>query len=670
MDLRKVLDYLEDRLEPAEVAEVGAALRQRPEGRALLERIHVHQAHLAATPEAANIDANLIAAYLDGVLSDETVRDLERQTQNDNALLVEIVGAHACLPLNDSPPNGLSWAESEGLNTARLLRAAGQRNVSRSAVTTSAARPTAATLTKPGSRSRSGSILVAIGIGTILLVLSWAGFVWETSTTSETNDLKEEKFPEIAKVKPPDQVPPPPVMIPAAPEPRMPEPRPVAPAPVPPVALRPQLPAMLAADTTTRQKACAVPGIGGPLLAKSSDNGPWKRLPAGGDVSTLDHLMAAPGFAPELELPGGARLIMWGNLPEASGNPMVQECEVRLYTPAQGVLADFEMQEGRVYLRGGPTQKESVFHARFAGENWEIRLNGPNSEALLEKVPLSTSEEGWLQGTPVGSEVVLAAIRGSVHVVVDQVREIDLDGIPADRVFITWNSLRGAVSGPFANRADEPLWHAEGARSPKERQAYLAAFKELDKALTPGVHPSVALDNIVNRASATSAARFAALFAMGCLGDYNRLMGEMVDEQAPEERRQAAAGSLRHWISESTDRSRLMHDPNTESGYLVTKRDMTSQEAAYLVRLLLPLDDNQARDRAVQRALVADLSHPRMAIRVAAQHALTDLAVGPFIHKSPVIYNSKGSQASWRLSQSMWNRLVDEGKIPGKPASP
>lgn len=671
MDLRKVLDYLEDRLEPAEVAEVGALLRQRPEGRALLERIQVHQAHLAGAPETSTIDANLIAAYLDGVLSEETVRDLERQTQHDNFLLVEIVGAHACLPLNESPTNGIAWGESEGLNIARLLRAAGQRNISRSVSNASPARP-AALPSKPVGRKRLNGILIAIGIGAILLLLSWAGFVWETSSGTENETTKTDKTIVIAEAKPQpkEQILPPPVIIPAAPEPRMPEPLPVAPAPAAAIALRPQLPVPVAADTTTRQRACTVSKVGGALLAKSSENGAWKRLPAGADVSTLDHLMAPPGFAPELELPGGAKLIMWGNLPEASGNPMVQECEVRLHTPARGVLADFEIQEGRVYLRSGPTQNECVFHARFAGESWEIRLNGPNSEALLEKVPLPTSEESWLQGTPVGSDAVLAAIRGSVHVVVDQVREIALDGIPADRVFITWNSLRGTVSGPFANRADEPLWHADGARSPKERQAYLAAFKELDKALMPGVHPSVALDNIVNRATATSAARFAALFAMGCLGDYNRLMGEMLDEQAPEERRQAAAGSLRHWISESTDRSRMMHDPNTESGYLVTKRDMTPQEAAYLVRLLLPMDETQANDRTVLRALVADLSHPRMAIRVAAQHALTDLAVGPFIHKSPVIYNSKGSEASWRLSQSAWKRLVDEGKIPGKPAGP
>lgn len=236
----------------------------------------------------------------------------------------------------------------------------------------------------------------------------------------------------------------------------MPEPLPVAPAPAAAIALRPQLPVPVAADTTTRQRACTVSKVGGALLAKSSENGAWKRLPAGADVSTLDHLMAPPGFAPELELPGGAKLIMWGNLPEASGNPMVQECEVRLHTPARGVLADFEIQEGRVYLRSGPTQNECVFHARFAGESWEIRLNGPNSEALLEKVPLPTSEESWLQGTPVGSDAVLAAIRGSVHVVVDQVREIALDGIPADRVFITWNSLRGTVNGPLQI---EPMSH-------------------------------------------------------------------------------------------------------------------------------------------------------------------------------------------------------------------
>lgn len=669
MDLRKVLDYLEDRLVPAEVAEIGAALRQRPEGRALLERIQVHQAQLPDPPETGNIDANLIAAYLDSVLSDETVRDLERQTQHDNALLMEIVAAHACLPQLEAPTDGLDWGESVGMNTARLLRAAGQRDVSRP-VTKNPEAPPKATATKPSGRNRLGGALIAMGVGTVLLLLSWAGLTWETAHSPELPPDPPENHVSVApKPQPQEQVSPPPE-IPAVPEPRMPDPRPVAPPPEPVVPLRPQLPIPVAADTTTRQRICAVPARGGALLARTSENSPWKRLSAGNDVSTLDHLLAAPGFVPELELPGGVTLIMWGNLPEASGNPMVQECEVRLHAPARGVAADFEILEGRVYLRNGPTLNESVFHVRFAGENWEIRLTGPGSEVLLEKVPLVTSEEAWLQGTPVGSDVVVAAIRGKVNVVVDQVREIALEGIPADRVFITWNSVRGTVGGPFANHADEPLWHAENARSPKERQAYLAAFKELDKAMTPDTNPIIAIDNIVNRTSSTSASRFAAIFALGCLGDYDRLVGEMIDELVPEERRQAAAGSLRHWISESTDRARLMHNPMTESGYLVSKRDMTPQEAAYLVRLLLPLDSTQAQDRAVQRALVADLAHPRMAIRVAAQHALTDLAVGPFTHKSPVVYNSKGTEASWRLSQSVWNRLIGEGKIPGKPPIP
>ncbi|MFM7112243.1 MAG: hypothetical protein ACKO26_13975, partial [Planctomycetota bacterium] len=80
--------------------------------------------------------------------------------------------------------------------------------------------------------------------------------------------------------------------------------------------------------------------------------------------------------------------------------------------------------------------------------------------------------------------------------------------------------------------------------------------------------------------------------------------------------------------------------------------------------------DAQARDKSTQKALVADLSHPRMAIRVVSQRALTDLAAGPFIHRSPVRYNSRGSEAAWRLSQSEWNRLIDQGKLPGKPAIP
>ena len=666
MELRKVLDYLEDRLEASEVAEVGAALRGRPEGRALLERIR--KLAKPGVVDGRDIDANLVAAYLDGTLSEQAVRDLERETQQNDALLAEIIGAHACLPREAPQGDGLAWGQRAGLNIPRLLRAAGQRNMTRVLPAPAARKSEKNASRLPVTRDRIRGIAITLAAGLVLLLMAWAGFVWESGMVVAPT-MPEEPAAEPIAVKPVPVAPAAPAVKPAPVNP-MPAPAAPQPMPAPVVELRPQLPMPIEADTTTRQKACAAPTRGGVLLAKAGADSPWKRVSAGDNVSTQDLLMAAPGFMPELDLAGGARMVLWGNMPEASGNPMVQECELRMHPPGMGISADFTLMEGRVYLRNDAGTPESAFHVRFAGETWEVRLMGPGAEVLVEKVPMPVSEEAWLNGSPVGTEIILASIRGRARVQVGPVASLDLDAVPSDRAFISWNSLRGTPAGPFAMRADEPLWHAEGARSARDRQAYIAAFRELDQALSGGINPLVALDNIVNRASSTSAARLTALTALGCLGDFNRLYGEMIDEQSTEERRQAAAGSLRHWVSESTDRAQMLHDPNTETGYLVAKRDLTAQEAAYLVRLLLPMGEAQARDHATQKALVADLSHPRMAIRVAAQRALTDLAVGPFIHKSPVSYNSRGSEASWRLTQGAWNRLIDQGRLPGKPVMP
>lgn len=666
MELRKVLDYLEDRLEASEIAEVGAVLRGRPEGRALLDRIQ--KLAKPGVVDGSDIDPNLVAAYLDGTLSEEAVRDLERETQQNDALLAEIIGAHACLPRETLAGDGIAWGQRAGLNIPRLLRAAGQRSMTRPLPGPVAKAGGKKMSRPPATRDRTRGILITMAAGVLLLLMAWAGFVWESGMAVPRQE-HDEAAPKSAVVKPAQPAAPVgPAPKPAAVKP-VPAPGP-APLPAPVAELKPQLPMAPEADSTTRQKACPAPARGGVLLARPGADRPWRRISGGDEVTTQDLLMATPGFMPELDLPGGARMVLWGNMPEASGNPMVQECELRMHPPGLGIAADFTLIEGRVYLRNEAGTAESAFLVRFAGETWEVRLQGAGAEALVEKVPMPVSEEAWLTGSPVGTEIILASIRGRARVQVGPAHGLELEAVPSDRAFISWNTLRGTPAGPFAMRADEPLWHAEGARSGRDRQAYIAAFRELDQALSGGINPLVALDNIVNRASSTAAARLTALTALGCLGDFNRLYGEMTDEQATEERRQAAAGSLRHWVSESTDRAKLLHDPNTETGYLVAKRDLTPQEAAYLVRLLLPMGEAQARDHATQKALVADLSHPRMAIRVAAQRALTDLAVGPFIHRSPVIFNSKGSEASWRLAQGAWSRLIDQGKLPGKPVMP
>ncbi|MFM7112340.1 MAG: hypothetical protein ACKO26_14475, partial [Planctomycetota bacterium] len=200
MELRKVLDYLEDRLEASEVTEVGTILRELPEGRALLERIK-GLAKPRSFPDST-IDPNLIAAYLDRTLSDEAIRNLEKETQQNDDLLAEIISAHSCLPEIPWEGSGLDWGRRAGLNIPRLLRAAGQRQPVRSRRLTRQ-QPNEGAESVPGVRpERSTGILLTLAAAAGLFLMAWAGFMWESAHAPPTTHVPEENTPPIFVLPP------------------------------------------------------------------------------------------------------------------------------------------------------------------------------------------------------------------------------------------------------------------------------------------------------------------------------------------------------------------------------------------------------------------------------------------------------------------------------------
>lgn len=106
LTLRTLLAYLDDRLAPTNAREIGQKIANSPFATELAERIkEVKRRRRLATADQAKpqIDANLIAEYLDDQLTPELVGKVEQQILSSDALLAEVASAHEVLGLLRDP---------------------------------------------------------------------------------------------------------------------------------------------------------------------------------------------------------------------------------------------------------------------------------------------------------------------------------------------------------------------------------------------------------------------------------------------------------------------------------------------------------------------------------------------------------------------------------------
>ncbi|MBL8808958.1 MAG: hypothetical protein JNM43_02175, partial [Planctomycetaceae bacterium] len=106
LTLRTLLAYLDDRLAPTNAREIGQKIANSPFATELAERIkEVKRRRRLATADQAKpqIDANLIAEYLDDQLTPELVAKVEQQVLSSDALLAEVASAHEVLGLLRDP---------------------------------------------------------------------------------------------------------------------------------------------------------------------------------------------------------------------------------------------------------------------------------------------------------------------------------------------------------------------------------------------------------------------------------------------------------------------------------------------------------------------------------------------------------------------------------------
>ncbi len=104
LTLRTLLAYLDDLLEPSQAKELGAKIQESEMASELVSKIRdvIRKRRLTApvvSGPGCDLDANLVAEYLDNTLSPEGVTDLERICLESDVHLAEVAASHQILTL-------------------------------------------------------------------------------------------------------------------------------------------------------------------------------------------------------------------------------------------------------------------------------------------------------------------------------------------------------------------------------------------------------------------------------------------------------------------------------------------------------------------------------------------------------------------------------------------
>lgn len=104
LTLRTLLAYLDDLLEPSQAKELGAKIQESEVASELVSKIRdvIRKRRLTApvvSGPGCDLDANLVAEYLDNTLSAEGVTDLERICLESDVHLAEVAASHQILTL-------------------------------------------------------------------------------------------------------------------------------------------------------------------------------------------------------------------------------------------------------------------------------------------------------------------------------------------------------------------------------------------------------------------------------------------------------------------------------------------------------------------------------------------------------------------------------------------
>jgi hypothetical protein len=551
LTLRTLLAYVDDTLSPDQAREIGQKVAESTVAQELMERIKkVTRRRGLTVPPAAGperIDANTVAEYLDNDLPADHVAEVEEMALNSDVHLAEIAACHQILTLVLGEPAHVPPTARERMyGLVKGKESEPHRRASRIG-------PPAF----PGDAEDSDDLADAsrgVGyrlIGACVLVAALAVAVWQSlshrPTPAPPPPIDE---PPVVAVKPDakaDQTPPEP--SPKAADSQQPPPADKSetpPKPMTPPAknaepLPAQNPPPNLSASTEKKDVGQFTSRDAVLLAE--DGNTWTNVPSTAKVRTAAPLLALPGSHAEIDLDSGARLTLWGGLPDTTGWTLLDSV-VTLHVPPAGFDLDFTLDEGRAFVgntkKNGPTK----VRIRVAHQVIDVTLADEKSELLVQSVRLFAGQpvQRDTKGLP-PTHAMLAVVQGKANVAVGT-KEFALREPPGPA------ELHWPGDGKAAELDSPPaLWTKNAIRAlPRERQQEVEAaqkkFVQRAGEKSKPINLAVAeLGQDTNRSAQTLAT-----LCLGSLGLLPQLIDNLNEPQSPDVRL-AAAAALAHFIA-------------------------------------------------------------------------------------------------------------------------
>lgn len=652
LTLRTLLAYLDDTLEPAQAKLIGQKVAESEVAQQLVERIKqvTRRRRLTAPPESGpgSLDSNSVAEYLDNVLSADKLAEVEELLLNSDVHLAEVAACHQILTLFLGQPAAVPPTATKRMYG--LAKGRQKRPFRKSATPVSEFETGDEEPAKGGGLARLAPLAGVLALIVLLGVALWQIMPGGKTKPGDTGQVAQggtqpSTEPAVLATKPekvvpdtkPEKIPPPEDKTP--PELKTTDKVPIDKPPVD----KPNL------ERKPVGKFLAVGNA--PIVFLSREKDKWQRVKPGAPVSSAETLVSLPGYRTELQLDGGARMLLWGNMPEYSPINVFESSAV-LHVPEPPFDIDFTLERGRVVLLNARPDGPVKVKARFHDEVWELTLRDNDSILALEIT-------GWYDaGVPFSrkpgadkpvAQVDMLGLGGTTDVKI-RYGKFEM-GAPTH---YRWRSTGALQRGP-QGMPTVPKWFTEPVPNTAQAKDLTLALDELSKRV--GVKPvDVALAEA--RKDGKGASLVLSILSMGAVDDLNELVGALVDDRP--EVRWATIYTLTQWSSRKSENDLRLFDALQKNGY-------SAVQAQTIMDLLHGFSEDDGSKPETFEVLIDYLRHEKLIVREMAWRHLIQL--WPDGRKIP--YNPAGPADMRERAFDEWKRKIPSGKLPprGAPAS-
>jgi len=399
----------------------------------------------------------------------------------------------------------------------------------------------------------------------------------------------------------------------------------------------------------------------GTLLRREGADKEWKAVANGAAVPDGELLLALPGVQAAIKSnSGGARLTLWGNVPQISLTPAL-ESAVTLRRSSDYDL-DLILDRGRILVTNLKENGSANVRVRARDEIWELSLKEPGAAVSIELngrwpagVPYKPQAR---EGEGPEAEMVLLVLKGTAELKVDDENRT-LRAPPGPALF-HWHSLTGLARTPQG--LDKlPAWAEPGADSAPPAAGIHEATKPLVASLATKPAGAALADLLASADTAASKEkgellRELAVTGFGAIDDLPHLFKALGSEKDAVERL-IAVETLRHWIGRKPGQDAAL------GRYLVREDKYSPEHAAAALQLLHSYGQKAIEDPVTYEVLIAYLQHDKLPMReLAAWHLYRLAPAGRDIRYDPAAAKEKREEAV-----KAWKKLVPSGELPPTP---